>query len=179
MPNIAVLSRQDWEAIKLASVKGVPDKTLATQYDILANTIHKRRERDPIWHAAWTSRMSKPVHVDIKRAAEGVKEAVEASLEDIRAENPLIVARYTHDLIKDSVKNRTIAAPQSLSELKTATEIVRKAVGLDKDVGQVTLNMWGGQGHFDEEREVSAVQDATYSLADESPVQDPEDVEWG
>lgn len=178
MPNIAVLDRASWEAIKIASIRGVPDRELAAQYNIRVNTIEVRRGRDEIWRAACQRKVTANVRPDIKKTAEGVKEAVEASLEDIRAENPLLVARYTHDLIKDSIKNRRIAAPENLSELKTATEIVRKAVGLDKDVGQVTLNMWGGQGHFDEEREVGAVQDATYDLPEDSTAQDPGDVEW-
>lgn len=179
MPNVAPIPALDWEAVKLASIRGVSDKELAEKYGLKTNTIVVKRGRDPMWSAACNRSLSPRVTRDIKRAAEGVKEAVEASLEDIRAENPLIVARYTHDLIKDSIKNRRIAAPENLSELKTATEIVRKAVGLDKDVGQVTLNMWGGQGHFDEEREVGAVQDATYGLPEDSAAQDPEDVEWG
>ena len=47
----AVLSDQDWEALKIASMAGVGDKELAAQYEISQETIRSRRFRDEIWKA--------------------------------------------------------------------------------------------------------------------------------
>lgn len=51
MPE-AILSPAEWEAVKLASVKGVSDNELAEQYQITKESIRQRRFRDPVWSAA-------------------------------------------------------------------------------------------------------------------------------
>ena len=51
MPE-AILSPAEWEAIKLASVKGVSDNELAEQYQVTRESIRQRRFRDPVWSAA-------------------------------------------------------------------------------------------------------------------------------
>lgn len=51
MPN-AVLSPEEWEALKAANIKGVPDKELSERFDVLETTIRQRRFNDPIWKAA-------------------------------------------------------------------------------------------------------------------------------
>lgn len=53
MANTPVLSDAEWEALRLASIKGVPDTELATQFDVDPATIRQKRFRDDIWRAAW------------------------------------------------------------------------------------------------------------------------------
>jgi hypothetical protein len=68
-----------------------------------------------------------------------------ASLEEIADENPRLIAGFSHSKIKESIQTNSIPAPQSWSELKTAVEILRKAVGLDRDQAPVQVNLWGGE----------------------------------
>ena len=51
MPE-AVLSPQEWEALKTANIRGVPDKELSATFDVLETTIRQKRFNDPIWKAA-------------------------------------------------------------------------------------------------------------------------------
>lgn len=44
-----LLSPAEWEAIKIASIRGVSDDELAAQYDIQTAAIRKRRSRDAVW----------------------------------------------------------------------------------------------------------------------------------
>ena len=51
MPE-AVLSPQEWEAVKTASIRGVPDKELSASFGVQETTIRQRRFVDPMWKAA-------------------------------------------------------------------------------------------------------------------------------
>lgn len=51
MPE-AVLSPQEWEAVKTASIRGVPDKELSASFGVQETTIRQRRFIDPMWKAA-------------------------------------------------------------------------------------------------------------------------------
>ena len=51
MPE-AILSPEQWDAVKAASIKGVPDNQLAESFGINGNAIRQRRFLDPIWKAA-------------------------------------------------------------------------------------------------------------------------------
>lgn len=148
MANTPVLPAPDWDAIRLSSIRGVTDDELAAQYGIRRNTIEVRRFRDPVWAAAF-SRGGRPqdnVRLTQNTTAKQVKENVEVSMETIRAENPLLVARHVHKLVKKAVETDQIPVPSTMAELKMASELVRKNVGLDKEGGSVTLNMWSGGG---------------------------------
>ena len=47
-----ILSPEQWEAVKAASIKGVPDSQLAESFGINGNAIRQRRFLDPVWKAA-------------------------------------------------------------------------------------------------------------------------------
>ena len=51
MPD-PILSPEQWEAVKAASIKGVSDNQLAESFGINGNAIRQRRFLDPIWKAA-------------------------------------------------------------------------------------------------------------------------------
>lgn len=53
MANTPVLTETEWEALRLASIKGVPDTELAAQFSVDPATIRQKRFRDDIWKAAW------------------------------------------------------------------------------------------------------------------------------
>lgn len=47
-----VLTPEQWEAVKAASIRGVPDSQLAETFGVEGNAIRQRRFLDPIWKAA-------------------------------------------------------------------------------------------------------------------------------
>ncbi len=47
-----ILSPEQWDAVKAASIKGVPDSQLAESFGINGNAIRQRRFLDPVWKAA-------------------------------------------------------------------------------------------------------------------------------
>lgn len=46
-----LLSPIEWDAIKIASIRGVSDDDLAAEYEISSAAIRKRRSRDKVWAA--------------------------------------------------------------------------------------------------------------------------------
>lgn len=53
MANRPVLNDEQWEALRLLSIKGVSDNDLSERFGIDGATIRQRRFRDEIWKAAW------------------------------------------------------------------------------------------------------------------------------
>lgn len=143
------LSPEVIQAIKLASIKGVDDYTLAQEYGIAASTIRGRRRRDPEWKALVANPSGKKVqktkenHHEI--VAEKAGKIVNRSLEEIAEQNGLLVARFAMEKIEESVKHGMIEAPQNWSELSTAFKTLRTATGQDKaESQQVQISLFGG-----------------------------------
>ena len=55
MPE-AVLSPEQWDAVKLSNITGVPDTELSEQWGITCESIRQRRCRDAVWKAAFEAR---------------------------------------------------------------------------------------------------------------------------
>ena len=53
MANTPVLTDEQWEALRLLSIKGVPDTELAERFQVDSGTIRQKRHRDEVWKAAW------------------------------------------------------------------------------------------------------------------------------
>lgn len=134
--------------LKLASIRGVTDKELAEDYQIAETAIRKKRSRDAGWAAIVSQKRAsmtqRAVTAQSQEAVETLKNSVDRSLETIAQENPLLIARFAHEKLKETVKQDLVGAPTNWQEVKTATDLIRKATGLDKEQGQVTLNLWGG-----------------------------------
>jgi hypothetical protein len=144
----SVLSKEQWAEAKKMSLAGVKDVDIARKYGLRVGTIRQRRYDDNEWHAAWKQRQLESLKAKQppSAACELSTEALgNASVEEIADENPRLVASFSHSKIKESIQTNSIPAPQSWSELKTAVEILRKAVGLDKDQAPVQVNLWGGE----------------------------------
>lgn len=144
----SVLSKEQWAAAKKMSLAGVRDVDIAHKFGIRTGTIRTRRYDDTEWLLAWQQMQSQ--RMDAKRTPSPPSELStetmgNASLEEIADENPRLIAGFSHSKIKESIQTNSIPAPQSWSELKTAVEILRKAVGLDRDQSPVQVNLWGGE----------------------------------
>lgn len=146
----ASASPEAWEAIRTASIKGVDDDMLAITFGVTKNAIWSRRYDDPAWSAAVKDRTLAlrgkkrdiPV-LDKEEVAKTVAAVSALSLQQIAEENSLLLARYTHGKIRTAAESDLLPAPSDWSQLKTASEILRKATGQDKDQAPVTLNLFG------------------------------------
>jgi hypothetical protein len=144
----SVLTKEQWAEAKRMSLAGIKDVDIARKYGLRVGTIRQRRYDDNDWHAAW-----KQMQLESLKAKQPASAACglsidlveNASQEEIADENPRLVARFSHSKIKEAIQTNSIPAPQSWGELKTATEILRKAVGLDRDQAPVQINLWGGE----------------------------------
>ena len=149
-----LVSAETWQAIKLASIRGVPDAKLADYFGVTANAISSRRFDDPEWKAAKPSLIKPPPIQQKKQSPESNTQAIEAvtsdSLAEIGEQNSLLLARYTAEKIKNSVQSDILPDPSNWAELKTASEILRKATGQDRDQAQVSVNLFGGGCSFDD-----------------------------
>ena len=149
-----LVSAETWQAIKLASISGVPDAKLADYFGVTTNAITSRRFDDAEWKAAKPS-LVKPLTGPIKKQApESNPEAVLAvrteSLAEIGEQNSLLLARYTAEKIKNSVQSDILPDPSNWAELKTASEILRKATGQDREGAAVSVNLFSGGCSFDD-----------------------------
>jgi hypothetical protein len=143
-----VLSNDQWEEVKRLSLSGMGDPEIAHQFGIKTGTISQRRYDDTPWLMEWRQRREERLKAKKEPSASGpsLPTLVEnASQEDIAAEHTAILGAYTHAKIKETVQGNILPAPQTWGELKTATEILRKAVGLDRDQAPVQINLWGGE----------------------------------
>ena len=137
---MAQLTEAQWRELKLASIRGVPDAQLGIQYGIKPTTISSRRYNDREWSIAKSDgRLAK----DIDNTTLG--DVLSGSLETIASENPLLLAQYAHKKLKRAISADALPDIESWSDAKTASDILRKACGLDKEQAQVQLNFWGGE----------------------------------
>ena len=140
----SVLTKEQWAELRKKSIAGVNDTTLAHEFGIRTGTIRQRRYDDTEWlNARKEAQLALSQAKDHARAPAPLVE--NASLEEISSEHPQLLANFTHSKIKEAVQTNAIPAPTSWAELKTASEILRKAVGLDKDQGPVHINLWGAE----------------------------------
>lgn len=79
MPE-AVLNPQEWEAVKAASIRGVPDKELSASFGVQETTIRQRRFNDPLWKAAVNANRELIAAHEAKSNASLTKGAESASL---------------------------------------------------------------------------------------------------
>lgn len=152
-----LVSQDTWRAIKLASIRGVPDSELAEYFGVTTNAITSRRFDDPEWKAAkpkiapntFTKTKS-----NLTSKAEAIEAVTSASLAEIGEQNSLLLAQYAARKIKNSVENDLLSDPDDWAKLKTASEILRKATGQDRDQAAVSVNLFAGGQFYDTETPV-------------------------
>ena len=140
MPD-PILSEEQWETIKLASVKGVSDSDLAAQYGVSNDSIRQRRHRDPVWKAALTGchgLSQKPEILAEKQEnaqntsqiAQKLAVTVSDSISKLGEQNRLLALQIAGKGLKQADK----APPdvQSWQDVKALMDIVAKASGMDQ-----------------------------------------------
>lgn len=140
MAKPLVVSEADWADIRLASIRGVSDTQLALQYGIKAGTISSRRYNDRSWSIAKSNGA-----LATKNDKGQLSTSLIDNLETIATSNPLLLAQYAHKKLKSAISKDALPDIESWSDMKTASEILRKACGLDKEQAQVSVNFWAGE----------------------------------
>lgn len=133
MPE-AILSQAEWDAIKAASIRGVPDNELAEEFGIEKNAIHQRRFRDEVWSAIIKaksqaiSECKKPpgIAAIAQKAASSVSENIAKLGED----NRLLALQIAGKGLKQA--NAAPPDVQSWQDVKALMDIVAKASGMDQ-----------------------------------------------
>ena len=169
MPE-AILTAEQWDSLKAASIKGVCDVDLAAAYGVDRSSIRQRRCRDEIWQAA--RGVLKPVVTDV--VTDGQKEVNLPTVQASSSSGTPTVAQKLALTVSDSItklgeQNRLLAlqiagkglkqanaAPpdvQSWQDVKALMDIVAKASGMDQ-AQAVQVNVLSSQPmefcpHFD------------------------------
>jgi hypothetical protein len=147
-------SAETWRAIKLASIRGIPDAKLADYFGVTTGAISSRRYDDPEWQAAKPSLVrpltGPPKKPTLESQPKAIQEVTNASLAEIGEQNSLLLARYVGQKIKNSVDADLLPDPEDWAQIKTASEILRKATGQDRDQPAVSVNLFSASQFYDD-----------------------------
>ena len=151
---------EQWDALKTLSIKGLSDSKLAEAFGVSVGAIQSRRFDDPVWAAAKKDQITqrgRPSLADVKAREEAAKQVITVSgesLAEIGEQNSLLLAQYAARKIKNSIDADLLSDPDDWSKLKTASEILRKATGQDRDQAAVSVNLFAGGQFYDTETPV-------------------------
>lgn len=139
MANTPLLAPEQWEALKLLSVKGIPDKELAERFGVNTNAIAARRFDDPVWKAAFAStRGALPDKVNESNdssnskleLAQKVASSVSENITRLGEQNRLLALQIAGKGLKQA--NAAPPDVQSWQDVKALMDIVAKASGMDQ-----------------------------------------------
>ena len=145
MPE-AILTAEQWDSLKAASIKGVCDVDLAAAYGVDRSSIRQRRCRDEIWQAA--RGVLKPVVTDVvtdgqkvvnlpvsptastSALAQKVASTVSENISRLGEQNRLLALQIAGKGLKQA--NAAPPDVQSWQDVKALMDIVAKASGMDQ-----------------------------------------------
>lgn len=141
----ALVSPETWQAIKMASLSGVPDIKLAEHFGVTPGSISARRFDDADWKASYkTLRSAIATQSQRKNAESKIELVLTENLQEIGERNAQLVASYTAQKLKETVSQDVLPAPSNWSEFSTANAMLRKITGQDKEAPSVSLNLFTG-----------------------------------
>ena len=152
MANKPVLSEDEWQALRLASIKGVSDNDLSGTFGVDAATIRQRRFRDEIWRAAMTGQRGENNALsqkgenapDSASLAQKVAATVSESIATLGESNRLLALQ----IASKGLKAADQAPPEvtSWQDVRALVDIVHKASGMES--GQnVQVNVLSSGGY--------------------------------
>ena len=136
------ISPEVWEAVKIASIRGVPDVQLSEQFGVTREAIRQRRFRDKAWAAA-VSPVSM-LHNEERKAeasrivtggpetaeiAQKVASTVSENIARLGEQNRLLALQIAGKGLKQA--NDAPPEVQSWQDVKALMDIVSKAAGLE------------------------------------------------
>jgi len=176
MPD-AILSDEQWDALKAASIKGIGDDELAKVFGIESNSIRQRRFRDEVWKAA--RGQLKPVVTQVVTQGQNPVKTIENTTASTSALAQKVASTVSENISRLGEQNRLLAlqiagkglkqanaAPpdvQSWQDVKALMDIVAKASGMDQ-AQAVQVNVLSSQPmefspHFEPLVEIDKVHD--------------------
>ena len=164
MPE-AILSHAEWDAIKAASIRGVPDNELAEEFGIEKNAIHQRRFRDEVWSAiikAKSQAISECKNPPgIAAIAQKAASSVSENIAKLGEDNRLLALQIAGKGLKQA--NAAPPDVQSWQDVKALMDIVAKASGMDQ-AQAVQVNVLSSQPmefcpHFEPAIEIDKVHE--------------------
>ncbi len=156
MANTPVIDPATWEALKAASIRGVPDSQLAESFGVCEATIRIKRFRDDVWKAALTSKQEKATETigneenetGIETKGEKVVNLPTSPLASTSTLAQKVASTVSENISRLGEQNRLLAlqiagkglkqanaAPpdvQSWQDVKALMDIVAKASGMDQ-----------------------------------------------
>lgn len=137
MANTPVLSDEQWEALRLLSIKGISDNELAERFSVDPATIRQKRFRDEVWKAAWEGIRGKnnelsqkePEREDSASLAQKVASTVSENIARLGEQNRLLALQIAGKGLKQA--NDAPPEVQSWQDVKALMDIVSKAAGLE------------------------------------------------
>lgn len=100
-----ILSPEQWNAVKLANITGVPDQELSEQFGITCESIRQRRFRDEVWKAAFEAKggacnVVSQKGVETASLAKKVASTISESAEGLSASNLLLASKIAQKGLK-------------------------------------------------------------------------------
>jgi len=159
MANTPVIDPATWEALRAASIRGVPDSQLAESFGVLEATIRIKRFRDEVWKAALAGQRQKPTETigneenetgivtneektvnlppvpassssSTSALAQKVALTVSDSISKLGEQNRLLALQIAGKGLKQA--NAAPPDVQSWQDVKALMDIVAKASGMDQ-----------------------------------------------
>ncbi len=156
MANHPVISSEAWEALKAASIRGVPDSQLADSFGVSEATIRIKRFRDDVWKAALGAKREEKQIVTVNETkgaempptaslAQKVASTVQDSIATLGESNRLLALQ----IAQKGLRQADAAPPevQSWGDVRALVEIVHKASGMESG-NAVQVNVLNS-GEFD------------------------------
>ncbi len=105
MANTPVLNDEQWEALRLLSIKGVSDNDLSERFNVDGATIRQRRFRDEVWKAAWEGIRGKNNELSQKgpetaSLAQKVAATISENAESLSSSNLLLASQIAQKGLK-------------------------------------------------------------------------------
>lgn len=135
MANTPVLTDEQWEALRLLSIKGISDNDLGERFSVDPATIRQRRFRDPVWKAAMEGIRGENNELSQKgpetaEIAQKVASTVSENIARLGEQNRLLALQIAGKGLKQA--NDAPPEVQSWQDVKALMDIVSKAAGLDQ-----------------------------------------------
>jgi hypothetical protein len=156
MPE-AVLSPQEWEAVKTANLRGVSDKELSATFGVLETTIRQRRFTDPMWKAAMAqnreliatheakSNASLTKGPESEELAQKAASTIQEAIQGGKLQNELLLLQIASKGLKKADEN--LPQVKQWSDIKAIADIVSKIGPQAQAAVQVNV-LTDGQAQF-------------------------------
>lgn len=142
MANIALLPPEQWEALRISSIRGSSDEQLARQFEVTRESIRMRRMRDPAWKAALAAKPTESIGNKENVTTNVTAAAIQASVADSLRQNGEQTSLRVSQIALRSVQSAPDTLPcETASDLKTFLSAARIAAGMDKAQPEVRVNV--------------------------------------